>query len=273
MGTLMSSVQLVEANDRWGNEAVKILLEHRERVEEEDFNRAVILRVLANRQKILDGMQSAIEGPWASHADIIDRAVAAVGSHQIHQGVKATLSAAIVGTWTAFENLAGDLWVAAVNERPRSLACMAGRSGQRERKKIPYDTLAKHKFNVENKMGTIYFETGAVAFTTLKAIESSYENAFADGFQDIDNTVKDRSFFVLSSVRNVLVHKAGHVDSEFKNSMKNEPRFSDLKLGDELPIDGDMAAQLIDPVVRATVKFIEAVDAWMQLHPEECGDS
>jgi hypothetical protein len=117
-------------------------------------------------------------------------------------------------------------------------------------------------------MGTLLKETKKVAFTTLSEIRTAFTLAFSTDCGQIKDAINDRSLFVLSTVRNVLVHKAGVADEEFCGKMKRVPAFAEVKKGDPLRLDGEVVAQIASPAMTAAVKLIEAVDAWLTAHPE-----
>jgi hypothetical protein len=132
-------------------------------------------------------------------------------------GIEATLSGMLVGMWTAFETLAGDLWVQSVNAQPKYLAGLTGtanriqklvRSGakrQQETKKgnktagtasgeddaceilsqreVTLGMMCKvteGTYNLSDKMGTLLIETKRVQFTNLEAIREAYSLAFSE---------------------------------------------------------------------------------------------
>jgi hypothetical protein len=52
--------------------------------------------------------------------------VACTGDY-LASGIESTLSSMIIGMWTTFETLAGDLWEATVNCHPHGLSLLAGK--------------------------------------------------------------------------------------------------------------------------------------------------
>jgi hypothetical protein len=132
-------------------------------------------------------------------------------------GIESTYYAALVLTWTAFETLAGDLWVAAVNAAPHRLAELSGARERIESKvgiapppieeKPPEPTVlnedddpnedaeevpggikwiklsglrrvTNNKYNLSNHMGDLL--RSVCKFTSLSEIRASYSLAFSE---------------------------------------------------------------------------------------------
>ena len=61
---------------------------------------------------------------------IVPRQIPETDTRKMLQGCEAVLSAMIIGTWTAFETMAGDLWEVAINECPKHLSQLKGSAGR-----------------------------------------------------------------------------------------------------------------------------------------------
>jgi hypothetical protein len=132
-------------------------------------------------------------------------------------GIDAFLAAVIVNGWTAFETLAGDLWVQSVNAQPRYIAALTG-TGNRIKsimaargktkttdeaseneikddlednnlyeksgdKSIPLGLMCKitsSDYNFSKSMGNLLVEAERVKFTSLREIRKAYSLAFPD---------------------------------------------------------------------------------------------
>ena len=125
------------------------------------------------REELEKRKSSGSESEWMNTAwnhgkVILDRIQAAP---HIAQGMRGIMESAILSAWTAFEVLAVDLWVAALNARPMSLGDKALRApkpktGEREINPVEsaakadlsavnIDLLRQYKFDVGDKLGTI----------------------------------------------------------------------------------------------------------------------
>lgn len=147
-------------------------------------------------------------------------AMVACSEDFLAHGVDATLSSLVVGMWTAFETLAGDLWVAAVNAQPSCLAGLTGTANRVERRMGSNSkqearvspTMAEggsadsgeaddedrppesgklislsemHKatgggYDLSKKMGDLLVASGRVNFVRLEPIREAYSLAFSE---------------------------------------------------------------------------------------------
>jgi hypothetical protein len=189
-------------------------------------------------------------------------------------GLEALLNAVILGTWTAFETLAGDLWEAALNAAPRTLSKLKGRkSGAESRttkeepgKSISLDELHRHGLDVRQTMGTLL--RSKFAFTKLGEIRLAYEKAFSEHHNDVEAAINSQSLRTLSLVRNVIVHKAATADKEFLDGIQTIPLFAGLKQGERLALDGETVRKIVEPAIQASMDLVGAVDRWIGDHPE-----
>jgi hypothetical protein len=179
---------------------------------------------------------------------------------KIRGGLRSLLSSSLVASWTAFETLAGDLWEAAVNARP-SLATKLN-------KPIKPNILQKYNYNIARTMGAVMTEIDAVTFTKLENIRSAYESVFADNHGDsIIAALNDNSLDALSQARNLIVHKAGRCDAEYKKRAAGLSQLPPLEIGHPLPLDGLLVKSLLDPAFACCQRLIGSVGNWLTNHP------
>jgi hypothetical protein len=199
---------------------------------------------------------------------MVSRAISTTKFPSTSEGLHALHVAQITGSWTAFETLAGDVWIAAVNARPRGLvAGMKPESKEDGTKWMSFDTLRKHRFDLTAVMGNVLAESKKVSFRTLDEIRKSYKIAF-NGTVEIVNSISGRDLDALHAVRNAIVHRGGYVDKMFRDRMERDPYWSQFQVGDELPIDGEKAASLTDTSIKAAVGLIRIVDNWVLTNPD-----
>jgi hypothetical protein len=222
-------------------------------------------------------------------------------------GIDAWLSALLLGTWTAFETLAGDLWVASVNAQPQYLAGLtgaadridgaagakpepekAGRAADDENgeksadddpcepfgdKKVALGLMCKltrGDYDLHSKMGHLLVETERVKFTSLKSIREAYSLAFSEKVKRarthrIDAALAAPSLNALSAVRNLIVHKAGVADAAYVEDRKVAPTAPVLKEKEAIQLNGETCRILVEPVIKASVELVKAVDSWLTL--------
>ncbi len=197
----------------------------------------------------------------------------------------------IVACWTAFETLAGDLWVAAVNAQPSPLAMLSGSrtriskgKGKRsdeakfspDESNAPQDDkevslsdimrLSRGTYDISHCMGSLLKRR--FKFTSLSGIRRAYGAAFDPKRQReltevLDGVLADSSFDALSAVRNLIVHKSGVADDDYLEDMKSAPAAPKLTIGQRLSVSGRLVCDLIGPVTKQSVALLRAVDAWV----------
>jgi hypothetical protein len=205
--------------------------------------------------------------------------VALPGENIIEKGVDAMLYALVTGAWTSFESLASELWEAALNAHPRTLAYLRGTasdrfkvdSGQKSKptdqsKVVKIDDLEKYDYAIADKMGTIYIDGGKTSFDSLNGIRVAYAQAFWEDHNAIDEALNDQGLDVVSQVRHVIVHCAGNVDEDYltkTRSLSNAPK---AEKGQPLLLDGEIVAAQLTAMLECGSKLVMAVDEWLLKH-------
>jgi hypothetical protein len=194
-------------------------------------------------------------------------------------GFEAVLSGMITGAWTAFEVLAEDLWKAAVDRKPdamlKKFAKQMTLGGERKVDviTIPFrvEDFDKSGYQVDGRFtlqGRVSdFLQHEVNLTTILGIASAFEHAFASTTFDSLDFKKNRSLFDLAKTRNVIVHSAAEVDTEFYKNMVNiatvRKQFAGLSVGDPVSMDGELVEDLITGSVLAVTALLKDVDAML----------
>lgn len=205
---------------------------------------------------------------------------------ELTNSFEAILSAAVIGTWTAFETLAGDLWEKAINVCPNGLAELKGTkhrinkassgcependSGLQEEykkqnaaKNVKMDLI--HKFtrgtyDLRDSVGSLLRTN--LDFQSLRKIRTAYSMAFhEDAHPDaIDKALSDSALDGLSISRNVLVHKSGIADDEYVSKSNRCAILPVLETGNRLELDGDLVRKIVAPAIAITCDLFDAVD-------------
>jgi hypothetical protein len=152
--------------------------------------------------------QKYIDSMGAAAFAILDR----LADDEGISGLEAWLAAQITTTWTAFEGMAGDLWEAALNFKPRELASLSGVKQIPENKKIDLNFIQKYNFDLSKYMGTIFIESNKYSFDKLDSMRTAYKDAFGDHLNDI---MSNPALDAIATVRNNLVHKGGIIDDKY----------------------------------------------------------
>jgi hypothetical protein len=213
----------------------------------------------------------------------VDDWLARVSNDATFFALEGMLSSMLIGTWTAFEVLAGDLWEAAMNCHPQTLAALEGdpvgwqngnSSQDREdeqrggakggEKSIALGLLQPHFRDPSVGMGTIL--RSRYTFQTLPVIRKAYCQAFSIDFDIVRDALIDTSLDHLAGTRNALVHRAGKADNKFKAQTKDCIHFSGIKPGDHIKVDGEIVSDIVGNAVKQAVKLIVSVDRWICDH-------
>ena len=201
------------------------------------------------------------------------------------RGLEAWLSAFVVGTWTAFETLAGDLWEAALNLHPHKLADLKGSQKRiirkvggkpestpqreltaraEEGKVVALQYLQKYNYDLSSKMGTALKDR--FRFDTLESLRIAYAAAFCQDYDRIDDLLANKEIDALALIRNLLVHKGGVADQRYLDRASGLPNCPVADLWNPLHLDGEIVADVVSPVVRCGRDLIDAVDTWVAKH-------
>ena len=149
-------------------------------------------------------------------------------THAFHNdALQAVLQNQIVFAWTAFEVLAADLWIEALNFEPKialELITTAQNQGsglvnKDVGKTYSVDTFAKFGFDLSRNMGTILSQRYG-NFLRLTNIERAYGDAAMALPMDGKAGTCLR---LLEHLRNVIVHRGGVVDAEYKRKISSMP--------------------------------------------------
>ena len=150
-----------------------------------------------------------------------------------HGVLENLLKSILVQAWGAFEVLAEDLLIGAVEKHPQCFD----------------PSRITKKFHFRKRI----------------SIRESYGRAF-ESDSAIVTCVSDSSVDALSVLRNVLVHKSGVADSMFLTEVARIPLlapFRGLKPGSAVNISGDNVFSIITPTVGNGYTLVKAVDDWL----------
>ena len=199
-------------------------------------------------------------------------------SSPVHKGLEALLASTVTAAWTAFETMAADLWVAALNERPRLAFVALGvepdstdseEEALRKRQKklsFPAWMLLDSDFDLRNEMGTAVSKMRKWDFARRNQAASAYQAVFynEDG---ISSVFKDSQLGWLVATRNAVVHNAGLADDEFLKLTATHPEFKNLACGDRIPLCGKIAGELASSAFIQGKNLFKIVDDWLVANP------
>jgi hypothetical protein len=207
-----------------------------------------------------------------------------------HVGFGSWLASLIVGMWTAYEVLATDLWVEAVNHRPKSLGknAWAGRKakggsddreGERKRD-FSSDLLDEYDFDLSKSLGTMMCRKRHYDFNSLVGLQQAYKEAFriqgkkegqTGPYPEVKNWFSGsrcESVAILEAIRHAVVHRGGKADAAFLSRVEHDPVFGKLSPQDMIPLDGEVLDRCLFGVVEQGNVLLTGVDQWLTNNPK-----
>jgi len=143
-----------------------------------------------------------------------------------------------------------------INPQPRIYEVIGGKA-------LRLDVLQAYNYNLSEVMGTVLSEH--FSFQRLDDIRDAYFRAF-EGEHEIWKIMLDTDIRSVCAIRNMLIHKAGLVDADFKTQVDGIPRFAQAEIEKPLPIDGSMVRDIVGPFLDNSLKLIQLVDEWIKNH-------
>ena len=119
-------------------------------------------------------------------------------------------------------------------------------------KQIQVGLLARHDFNISNKVGTLL--VSKYKFSNVAGMKEAYLAAF--GTSPAFHTLFDSTELVmLEKYRHLILHKASKIDQKFKNETACEQ-----DVGEELIADPKTVTRLIQQAITAGTRLIVLAD-------------
>ena len=181
----------------------------------------------------------------------------------------------LVMVWTAFETLAGDLWEACINARPKLGYAALGaavdpQSDEEEDRKrkaklsMPLSLLEDFGFNVRDKMGTVLRRHQKWNFSSRREAREAYLTVFEKSHHAaIRVAFDDKRLRWLFGVRNAVVHAAGAADRPYFELVAGHPVLSQVLAGAQISIDGAICYELVPACLESCRTLLQFVDRWM----------
>jgi hypothetical protein len=189
----------------------------------------------------------------------------------LRRPIRALFYSCAVFAWSAVECALKDTWVTAVNLRPfplghRSVLALSGDAvagGGITSKQVSVGLLAKHGFDLRDKIGTIIAER--YDFTGTEGMRTAYSAAFGKE-EIIESVLSSDQLNRLEAIRHLIAHRAGLVDEEFLRRTGDRQT-----VGLALSINEKAMYELINSAINATTTIIRHVDARIHGGSSEAG--
>ena len=175
----------------------------------------------------------------------------------VARGLEALMASMIALAYGAFETMATDLWVAAVNRYTVLAKNFVQRNPDR---KIDLNVLAGYSFDTSRSMGTVFLENNRVSFQSLGALKLAY----ADIFKGASDSAFEpwHAIYLAERIRHVIAHRGGLVDRKFQREMQHYPHYSDVSLDQPVPLSGANVAAHVQACVVCGKQVFRFVDDW-----------
>ena len=223
----------------------------------------------------------SVPGGQSVFSGVEDRllARAVIGDRQeIRDGLTSILPSLVIASWTAFEVLASDLWLAVYESLPNEFRVLTGHEGridsQIELSGIPRKPLKPSGLKPVKPIplglsGKDALAKAKLTFASLTKIRIAYSRLFSEQFQfeetkAIDTVLCANRLDAVSLTRNVLVHKSGIADPVYLDRIKGVPTAPVAELGSPIVLNGIMTKVLVDSVVTLGSQLAKAADLWVQ---------
>jgi hypothetical protein len=240
---------------------IKFIARYRIGIDPEDTSKDQSLAFQETFQTVLNEVTStggmalrAAEGPLSG---MVGDGLDGGGVPQAREGVEAVLAAMVMASYAAFETLAADVWIVAVN-RDYSLA--KNWIDKNSERQLPTSVLAGYDFNVSARMGTILHDTKRVSFESLNEIKNLYSQTFKGGvdgaFEPFDDLAK------AEKTRHLFAHRGGLIDQKFKAQMAKYPEYANAVIGERLRLTGPVTGEHVNACAQCGVALLRQVDNW-----------
>lgn len=191
--------------------------------------------------------------------------------------IQSMLASTVIGSWTAFEVLAEDVWIACLNARVRLgfVACGAepeadddDETAEKKRKvkfQFPIWMLREPDFEVRRNMGTLLKDKWN--FDRRNETSDAYLKVFKDSKNVIQAIFGDERLRWLSACRNAIVHDAGRMNRETAKLLKRHPILSSIPENEVIHLDGDLVADFVSIGIEKGVQLLDFANDWLRNNP------
>jgi hypothetical protein len=188
-----------------------------------------------------------------------------INVHQLapmQESIDALFASIVLGSWTAFETFASDLWAVGVDKGPKEIAgALFTTKLPKSEEVLTTEKLRSLENDVRVSPGSFLKETGQVSFQKLELIRRYYVLAFGDEFKTLFDDVDGGYICALSAVRNVLTHRAGLADKRFVEQAGGRfSEFNAVKSGETILLDGELVQKLKLAAANVGAEMIVRID-------------
>jgi len=177
----------------------------------------------------------------------------------IKQGIVSLLNFSTVNIWTIFEVLSGDIWIAIVNARPKTLGKAAVEYKKENLMKSITNMMIESSFelSLKNRIGEI--ASSEYDFSSVSGIIKAFSIILEKDKPTIKLLFNKKELKEVQAIRNMIVHNGGVIDQAFCGMINDES-----KLGQKIEITGDELTKYANIVFKICTDLILLVDSKIQ---------
>src|SRR5207245_7292056 len=122
--------------------------------------------------------------------------------------------------------------------------------------KVPVDGLKMYGFEVKNKIGTLLKNADKRSFRTLWDIRDVYFETFKAQGESIASVLDDSQLQYTAAVRNVLIHKGGKIDVEYRKQVDEVPNAFNDDPGTKFPLTGKVGNERCEAAISNGARLV-----------------
>jgi hypothetical protein len=193
-------------------------------------------------------------------------------------GIESVLSGIIVGTWTVFESLTEDLWIACVNANAKlGLAAIDAAKIANESRSAEYDRFVKAIDFVAKlfKRAEPGLEVGIGEilgaqwkFDRREEARNAWLKVFNTSSDDLKKILDHKSLRWINTIRNAIVHDNGRCLPKDVTNLSDHPRLASVTPHKRIPLDGETVAELSNETLARGVELVRFAAQWLAANKE-----
>jgi len=173
------------------------------------------------------------------------------------EGVEAVLAAMVMASYAAFETLAADLWVAALN---RHTVLADNWADKKKDKQITMKDMSGYGWNLSKSAGTLLRQSKRISFESLNDIRQAYSQAFKGEHDRVFEECPE--LIIAEKTRHLFAHRGGLMDQKFIEQMKGNPQYASAAAGERLRLTGPIAGSHVAACTGCGISLLKTVDDW-----------
>lgn len=199
----------------------------------------------------LQEMEASHEGRDVLNHEVCEFLIDFAKDKDISDAAAQLVSQAAVLTWSAFEVLSRDIFIAHLNSMPKAYTKLLADSDVRKRfdlSRVSIERVAEFNFDLTGKLGDLLIDQNDLA--DLGGIKATFVALFPSD-SVLRQALNERDLWLLFQRRNLIVHRRGIVDQRYLDASGDEQ-----SIGSRLtlrPTELDTYLKLVTNAARAEI--------------------